>query len=123
MGFPHLHITSPAGLARMVLLTGTTTIGRDDDNDIVLAEATLSRCHAVLLAVPQGIVLIDLDSTNGTFVNDRLIPPDTPVPIADGDRIALGRVLARYSDGLERHLDTYGDSYEPHITSDLRGAD
>jgi pSer/pThr/pTyr-binding forkhead associated (FHA) protein len=107
----------------MVLLTGTTTIGRDDDNDIVLAEATLSRCHAVLLAVPQGIVVIDLDSTNGTFVNDRLIPPDTPVPIADGDRIALGRVLARYNDGLERHLDTYGDSYEPLITSDLRGAD
>jgi pSer/pThr/pTyr-binding forkhead associated (FHA) protein len=123
MAFPRLHITSPAGLSRTILLAGTTTIGRDDENDIVLGEATLSRCHAVLLAGPHGIVLIDLDSTNGTLVNDRLIPPDTPVSLSDGDQIALGRVIARYDDGIERLIDTYGDSYEPHTTSALRGAD
>ena len=123
MGFPRLHITSPAGLSRTLLLTGTTTIGRDDENDIVLGEATLSRCHAVLLAGPHGIVLIDLDSTNGTLVNDRLVPPDTPVSLVDGDQIAFGRVIARYDDGIQRLLDTYGDNYEPHTTSALRGAD
>jgi pSer/pThr/pTyr-binding forkhead associated (FHA) protein len=114
MGFPRLHITSPAGLARTVVLSGTTTIGRDDENDVVLGEATLSRCHAVLLAGPQGIMLIDLDSTNGTLVNGTFVPPDTPVPLADGDLIALGGVLARYNDGIERLLDTYGDAYETH---------
>jgi putative peptide zinc metalloprotease protein len=123
MALPRLHITWPAGLLRTILLAGTTTIGRDNENDIVLGEATLSRCHAVLLAGPHGISLIDLDSTNGTLVNDRLIPPDTPVPLVDGDQITLGRVIARYDDGIERLLDTYGDSYEPHITSALRGAD
>ncbi len=110
MGFPRLHIPSPAGLARTVVLAGTTTIGRDDENDLVLGEATLSRCHAVLLTGAHGIVLIDLDSTNGTLVNGTLVPPDTPVTLADGDLIALGRILARYNDGTERHLGTDGDT-------------
>jgi pSer/pThr/pTyr-binding forkhead associated (FHA) protein len=123
MGFPQLHITSPIGLARTVVLDGATTIGRDDENDVVLGETTLSRCHAVLLAGPQGMLLIDLDSTNGTFVNGTPIPADTPVLLADGDQITLGRVLARYDDGVERRLETYGDTYGPHTSSALRGAD
>ena len=123
MGFPRLYITSPAGLARTVLLAGTTTIGRDDENDVVLGEATLSRCHAVLLSGPQGIVLIDLDSTNGTLVNGTFVPPDTPVTLADGDLIALGEILARYNDGIERLLDTDGDTDETDTNGALGGAD
>jgi pSer/pThr/pTyr-binding forkhead associated (FHA) protein len=107
---PRLSITSPAHLARTVTLAGVTTIGRDSDNDIVLDEATLSRCHAVLLAGSQGIALMDLDSTNGTLVNGMLVSPDTPVPLADGDLIALGQVLARYHDGAERHSETQGNT-------------
>ena len=99
MRAPRLHITSPSGLAHTVKLTGITVIGRDNQNDIVLDEAMISRCHAMLLAKRSGIVLIDLDSTNGTLVNGTFVLPDTPVPLADGDVIALGRVIARYHEG------------------------
>ena len=108
MQLARLYITSPSGLARTVDLAGAATLGRDVDNDIVLEEVTLSRCHALLLAGPHGSLLYDLDSTNGTLVNGTLVPPDRPVPLADGDLIALGRVLARYHAGADRHQRTQG---------------
>jgi pSer/pThr/pTyr-binding forkhead associated (FHA) protein len=52
-------------------------------------EATPSLYQALLLAEPRGIIVIDLDSTNGTFVNGTLVPPDSPVPLKDGDPIVL----------------------------------
>jgi SARP family transcriptional regulator, regulator of embCAB operon len=99
MKFPRLHITTPSGPARTVELANITVVGRDSQNDIVLDEALISRCHAMLLAKPQGIVLIDLGSTNGTLVNGTFVLPDVPVSLEDGDTIALGRVIARYSEG------------------------
>jgi pSer/pThr/pTyr-binding forkhead associated (FHA) protein len=109
MEFARLDISLPNGLARTVELASIVTLGRDAHNDIVLDEATLSLYHALLLAKPRGIELIDLESTNGTFVNGMLVPPDSPVPLKDGDLIALGRVLARYHVVSDRHRDT-GDS-------------
>jgi pSer/pThr/pTyr-binding forkhead associated (FHA) protein len=61
-----IYIIESGQTARIVELRGTTTLGRDSDNDIVIDELAVSRCHAVLLVRPQGIVLIDLDSTNST---------------------------------------------------------
>ena len=104
MKSPQLHITSPSGPTRTIELTGITVIGRDSQNDIVLDEDLISRCHAMLLAKPSGIVLIDLDSTNGTLVNGRLVLPDTPVSLEDGDMIALGRVIAHYREDADRHF-------------------
>jgi pSer/pThr/pTyr-binding forkhead associated (FHA) protein len=96
-----LDIRLPNGLARTVELTGAATLGRDTHNDIVLEEATISLYHALLLAAPHGIVLIDLDSTNGTLVNGTLVPPDSPVLLEDGDLIVLGRVVAHYRIDVE----------------------
>jgi pSer/pThr/pTyr-binding forkhead associated (FHA) protein len=100
MEFPRLYITLPAGPARTVELSGVTMIGRDSQNDIVLDEAMISRCHAMLLAKPSGVVLIDLGSTNGTLVNGMFVLPDTQVPLEDGDIIGLGRVIAHYQQGV-----------------------
>lgn len=104
----HGHTTDSAALPRLALseagrpdrtlaVRGTTTIGRDDDNDIVLDSITVSRCHAVLLRDADGVQLVDLASTNGTAVNGVPVSPDEPLSLADGDIIQLGHVLARYS--------------------------
>jgi len=47
--FPQLYITETGRPVRTVEVTGVVTVGRDSDNDIVLDEATVSRCHALLL--------------------------------------------------------------------------
>jgi len=69
----------------------TMILGRDETNDIVLPDAEVSRKHSRLTYSPQGYVLEDLGSTNGTFVNaERLSGPHLLIP---GDQIGLSQKL------------------------------
>jgi pSer/pThr/pTyr-binding forkhead associated (FHA) protein len=94
--FGMLHITAPNAAKRTIEISRATTIGRDADNDIVLNDQAVSRCHALLLAQPGGVALVDLESTNGTFVNDVLVSPDQQITLRDGDVIMIGAALLRY---------------------------
>jgi DNA-binding winged helix-turn-helix (wHTH) protein len=60
-----------------------TTIGRWQDNDVVVKDRWVSRHHARILKQNQHYVVEDLDSKNGTFVNGQRIT--APTPLADGD--------------------------------------
>jgi pSer/pThr/pTyr-binding forkhead associated (FHA) protein len=93
----HLAITEAGRPDRTIAVRGTTTIGRDNDNDIVLESISVSRCHAMLFHTAAGLLLIDLESTNGTLVNRVLVRTDAPVRLAYGDVIQFGQVLARYA--------------------------
>jgi pSer/pThr/pTyr-binding forkhead associated (FHA) protein len=73
------------------------TIGRSAESDIVLEAATVSRQHAVLFPDAGEMLLLDLESTNGTWLNGRPVPSDEPVRLADGDLIWLGEVVAHYT--------------------------
>src|SRR3712207_2671003 len=92
-----LAIHEAAGAIRRVVVQEIMTLGRDNNNDIVLDEPTVSRQHALLLCDADGLRLIDLESTNGTLLNGVPLPPEQPQRLNDGDLIQLGRVLARYS--------------------------
>ncbi|MDE3071811.1 MAG: FHA domain-containing protein [Pseudomonadota bacterium] len=81
---------SSAGLAgrRFVLRTGRQTIGRRDDNDIVVNDPSVSASHAWIINQQGHYVIMNTLSTNGTFVNDRRIHETT---LQHGDRIRLGQ--------------------------------
>jgi PAS domain-containing protein len=64
-----------------------TSIGRVRDNEICVPTPSISRKHAVIALTPEGYVLTDLESGNGTFVNDERIKTTR---LKDGDRIRLG---------------------------------
>src|SRR5688500_11232010 len=100
--FAQLSITEAGRPDRTVTVRDTATIGRDSGNDIVLESITVSHCHALLLRDADGLLLIDLESTNGTLVNRMLVPPDAPVRLEHGDVIRFGQVLARYVAPSER---------------------
>lgn len=69
----------------------TIILGRDVTNDIILSDAEVSRRHSRLSLSPQGYVIEDLGSTNGTFVNgERLSGPYLLIP---GDQIGLSQKL------------------------------
>ena len=64
-------VTGPLA-GRRVPLRGEVTVGRAD-TDLELNDAEVSRAHAVLRPRPDGSVEVeDLDSTNGTYVDERL---------------------------------------------------
>ncbi|KXP06045.1 ABC transporter [Tsukamurella tyrosinosolvens] len=68
--------------------TGQMTIGRTPDNDIAIGDMLVSRRHARLLTGPQGLVIEDLGSANGTQVNGRRIAG--PTSLRDGDLVTVG---------------------------------
>jgi hypothetical protein len=55
------------------LMKDEITIGRGEDNDVVIPHASVSRRHARLMRRDGGFELMDLNSTNGCFVDDRQI--------------------------------------------------
>ena len=63
-------------------------VSNEDD-----AVKTVSRRHARILKQSGTVVIEDLASVNGTFVNGKRLDPYLPEPIRDGDVIYLGRVL------------------------------
>lgn len=99
--------TSPDPLSRFPLLdidgqrynlTGATTvIGRGTEADIVVDDNGVSRKHISLEVTPEGTILTDLGSTNGTFVEEQRI---TEVTLVDGNAIRIGRTVIMYWDAV-----------------------
>jgi hypothetical protein len=69
---------------------GQLTIGRARDNDLVLDDGRVSRHHARLLPRHGTLVLNDLGSTNGSWVNGERV---AEVVLGEGDRIELGETV------------------------------
>ena len=76
------------------LAQGETIVGREDGLGLSLAgESSVSRRHASINRQGSSVVVKDLGSTNGTFVNGRRI--DTDMQVSPGDEIQFGAVKFR----------------------------
>lgn len=83
---------SAVALAFRIRPGSTRTIGRARGVDFVVDGPLVSRVHCRLSATPSGeLELEDLDSTNGTYVNDAKLNGKTR--LAAGDRLGVGRVV------------------------------
>jgi Protein of unknown function (DUF3662)/FHA domain len=84
---PHEELVIVHDGQRTPIEASVVQIGRAPGCDIVLDDRNVSRRHAEIRRRGPVVVLIDLDSTNGTIVNGRRVREH---PLADGDRITLG---------------------------------
>jgi|SRR5947208_5101039 len=82
------------GLVMRELGRDTVMIGRSPLNQIVIDHPTVSAQHAALLRTGDSYSLKDLNSTNGTQINDMLV---TGAELKDGDTIRLGSVIAVFA--------------------------
>lgn len=78
----------PSG--RTALGSNVITIGRKPDNQLVIQDPKTSSHHAVIRPEKQGHSIVDLGSTNGTFVNEQLLEPGRPRLLGRGDTIRIG---------------------------------
>jgi len=83
---------SPGSLGPVTMQGPSLTVGRGDENDLVLPDPDrmISKRHFVIEDRADAFVVVDL-STNGTFLNyAKNALGNTPTPISDGDVLSLG---------------------------------
>jgi pSer/pThr/pTyr-binding forkhead associated (FHA) protein len=75
------------------LTEDVVTVGRISENVIQINDASVSSRHAQITFTGNHHILKDLNSTNGTRVNDHAF---TEGPLRDGDRVRFGKIEGRY---------------------------
>ncbi len=74
------------------------TVGRTRNNDVVVEDNSVSRFHAYFVCDLRSGQwrLVDAESSNGTFLNEVALVPNTPTPVPDRSRIRFGSITARF---------------------------
>jgi pSer/pThr/pTyr-binding forkhead associated (FHA) protein len=85
-------VPDPVALTFRLRPGAVKTVGRARRADFVVDAALVSRLHCRLTADDEALEVVDLSSTNGTFVNDKRIEK---ARLGAGDRLRVGRVELR----------------------------
>jgi diguanylate cyclase (GGDEF)-like protein len=99
----HIYPTGPSIGRRYLLGVESLLLGRGDESDIRIHDNSVSRRHAKIEPATDGYYVVDLQSTNGTFVNN--IQVVTPILLKDGDFIRVGNCIYKFLSGgnIEAH--------------------
>ncbi|MGL4554179.1 MAG: diguanylate cyclase [Gemmataceae bacterium] len=104
----HIYPTGPGMGARYPLSDNPMVLGRGNDCDIRINDHSVSRRHARIQPGADGYYAVDLQSTNGTFVNDV---PVSICKMKDGDYLRVGNCIYRFLAGgnveAEYHEEIY----------------
>ena len=86
-------LSGPLQIQPFELNQTNTTIGRAKPNVFRFEHRSVSKYHALIISDADGDLLFDLDSTNGTFLNNQRI---SSAPLKHGDHIRLGEFVVGY---------------------------
>lgn len=92
------------------MLDSSYTLGRAPSNTISIADGSVSSFHARIDRTPEGFVLEDLQSRNGTYVNGEVVQEKRL--LSDGDLIRLGKVIMTFNLAREGKA---GEKTEPEV--------
>ncbi len=76
--------------AEYSLLKDEVSLGRGEENDVIIPHSSVSRSHARLLKRNGMYELVDLNSTNGSYVDEQ--PVQGTATVRNGSRVRLGEV-------------------------------
>src|SRR4051794_10540072 len=103
---------------RMVFNKPEVTIGRVQGNDIVLPKGNVSKRHARIVLKDGKFIIVDLKSTNGTYVNGRKIT--SPLVVKDSDKIYIGDFIVGVDEASSNEGDGPSETTTSPPGSDLR---
>jgi adenylate cyclase len=90
------------------------SIGRHEDNSLILSDKTVSRHHAEIAKKEEGYLLTDLGSYNGTKVNEKSIRGLESILLKHNDKIRIGRSSLVFLTKEEERLSTDSDYEKEH---------
>ena len=85
------------------LESAETTVGRDPANGIFLNDMTVSRSHAKIMRSAAGVVIEDLGSLNGTWVDGAIV---NSAPLHDGSNVQIGTFTLIYHESRPQRIET-----------------
>jgi pSer/pThr/pTyr-binding forkhead associated (FHA) protein len=88
-----------------------SVVGRQPDCDIRIDNLGISRRHAKLRQTPEGWMVEDMNSSNGTFVNGRHISLEQA--LADGDKISVGKYVLVFREKDDGPAPAAGEEESP----------
>src|SRR5262249_3181681 len=112
----HIYPTGPGMGTRYTLTDAPMVIGRGNDCDIRINDHSVSRRHARIQPGADGYYAVDLQSTNGTFVNDI---PASMCKLKDGDYLRVGNCLFRFLAGCNVEASYHEQIYRLTILDGL----
>ena len=114
----HIYPTGPGMGSRYALRERPLVIGRGADCDIRIEDQSVSRRHARVEADAGTYCAVDLQSTNGTFVNNM---PATKSTLNDGDYLRVGNCIYRFLMGGNVEAEYHEEIYRLTIIDALTG--
>ncbi|HEY1375719.1 MAG TPA: GGDEF domain-containing protein [Gemmataceae bacterium] len=112
----HIYPTGPTMGARYALTNQAVVVGRGDDCTIQIHDHSVSRRHARIEHAADGFRVHDLQSTNGSFVNDR---PVVEALLHDGDYLRVGNCIFRFLAGGNVESEYHEEIYRLTIIDGL----
>ena len=107
----HIYPTGPLMGIRHILSEKPIIIGRGEDCDIRILDNSISRRHARIERLADGFHVLDMQSTNGSFVNDNASEEGNSILLKDGDYLRVGNCIYRFLAGgnveAEYHEEIY----------------
>ncbi len=113
----HIYPSGPNMGRRYTLGETGIFLGRGEDNDIRICDSSVSRRHARIVSMSDGYYISDLQSTNGSFVND--VPAHEPTLLHDGNHVRVGNCIYKFLTGGNIELDYHEEIYRLTIIDGL----
>jgi len=103
-------LNGPASGQCFELQEGPTYIGRSPDNDIQIADKTVSRKHLKILKRESTYHITDLKSRNGTFFSGNYLAPGLELELKEGVPVAIGMSVICLGEACKDHMTPFLDS-------------
>jgi len=94
-------------------------VGRGEDCEIRVLDTSVSRRHARIEKIGDDFYVLDMQSTNGSYVNDKQSLPGDPIPMRDGDYLRVGNCIFRYLASGNVEADYHEEIYRLTIVDAL----
>ncbi|HJZ91666.1 MAG TPA: GGDEF domain-containing protein [Gemmataceae bacterium] len=115
----HIYPTGPWMGMRHTLGEKPLIVGRGEDCDIRVLDTSVSRRHVRIEKIGDDYFVLDMQSTNGSYVNDKQSLAGEPIPMRDGDYLRVGNCIFRYLASGNVEADYHEEIYRLTIVDAL----